>query len=296
MSKAKRNSLLLLSLAGMLVVVLAMSLPNLALAPGQPFSLGQSQSGVARPDNSSFLGSDALMWIFRGIMASALILLPFYVVFSLLNSEGRQRLVADVIVIALLLLIAYYLDKHPLGESGQRPQEPAASNPMNLEAGVTLPPAHFPANPPPWLALAVILAISALVLVFILAIIWFFRRRARMSGFHVGRLAETAQRTIESLQAGGDFEVIVIQCYLEMSRVVKEKRGVAREIAMTPREFEARLVGNGLPPESVGTLTRLFEQVRYGSKPPSVREENLALSCLTDIVNACQTIGVRHDG
>lgn len=295
MSKAKRNSLLLLSMAGMLVMILAMSLPNLAFAPGQPFSLGQSESGAAEADNGSFLGGDTLMWIFRGIMASVLILLPLYVAFSLLSSEGRQRLIADAIVIAGLLLIAYYLDSHPIGERGQQQQEPAAIGPPNLEGGATLPPAHFPANPPSWLALAVILAVSALVLVFILVILWWFRRRARMSDFSLEKLAETAQRTIASLQAGSDFEVTVIRCYQEMSRVVKEKRGVAREIAMTPREFEDQLVGDGLPPESVGTLTRLFERVRYGSMPSSDQEENLALSCLIDIVNACKTMGVRHD-
>jgi hypothetical protein len=234
------------------------------------------------------------MWMFRGIMALALILLPLHIVFSLLTSEGRQRLMADVIIIAALLLLAFYLDKHPLSEGNQQ-QEPVVNNPTNLEEGPTLPIAHFPANPPPWLTLAVILAASLLVVVFILAVIWFFRRRAQTSDLSLEKLAETAQSAIESLQVGGGLEVTVIRCYQEMSRVVKEKRGIERETAMTPREFEARLVSRGLPRESIGTLTRLFERVRYGNVPPGDREENLAVSCLTDIVNACKTIGVRHD-
>ena len=235
------------------------------------------------------------MWIFRGIIGLALILMPLHIVFSLLTSEGRQRLLADVIVIAALLLLASYLDKHPLSQGDQQ-QEPAAGSPANLAEGSSLPTDHFPADPPPWLAPVVILVVSAFAVVFILVVIGYVRERRKLSGLPLQRLAETAQSTIESLQAGGDFGVIVIRCYQEMSRVVKEERGMARETAMTPREFEAQLVSNGLPHESVGTLTWLFEQVRYGSIALSDREEKLAVSCLADIVTACKTVGVRQDG
>jgi hypothetical protein len=293
-SKAKRNSLLFLSAAGVLALILAMSLPNLVLSPGQPFSLGQSHG----PDSGSggdLPGENALIWIFRGIIGLALILLPLHLVLSLLTSEGRQRLLADAIVIAGLLMLATYLDKHPLSQNNQQ-QQPAVSSPTNLEQGPALPINHFPANPPPWLAPTVILAVSALAAVVVLVVIRYLRARAQLSVPSLQRLAETAQNTLESLQAGGDFGVIVIRCYREMSRVVKEERGMARETAMTPREFEAQLVSSGLPHESVGTLTRLFEQVRYGSIALSDREEKLAVSCLTDIVTACKTVGVRQDG
>jgi hypothetical protein len=235
------------------------------------------------------------MWIFRGIIGLAIILLPVHIVFSLLTSEGRRRLMADVIVIAALLLLATYLDKHPLGQGSQQ-QEPAVSSPANLQEGPSLPAEHFPANPPSWLTFAVILAVSALVAVLILAVIRYFRARAQLSTPSLQRLAETAQSTIESLQAGGDFGAIVIRCYQEMSRVVREEKGIARESAMTPREFEARLVSSGLPQESIGTLTRLFEQVRYGSISLSDRQERQAVLCLADIVTACRTMGVQHDG
>ena len=60
-----------------------------------------------------------------------------------------------------------------------------------------------------------------------------------------------------------------------------------REETMTAREFEDQLVKKGLPQEAIRTLTRLFEQVRYGSAPPNPRDEVLALECLTDIAKAC---------
>ena len=70
-------------------------------------------------------------------------------------------------------------------------------------------------------------------------------------------------------------------------RVVKEEKGVARESAMTVREFEEQLVSKGLPEEAVQTLSRLFEQVRYGSMATSTREEDMAVASLNAIVEAC---------
>ncbi len=293
MSKAKRNSLYSLSAAGILVLILAMSLPNLVLSPGQPFSLGESHSETNAGNGSVFPGGDELIWLFRGIIGLALVLIPLHIIISLQSPEGRQRLLADVIVIAALLLLAAYLDTHPLGEAGQL-QELAANSAADQKIGPDLPIAVFSEDPPPWLAAGIILTVSALVVVFILAVIWFFKQRSKRSDGYLNQVAEAAQSAIESLQAGGDIKVTVIRCYHEMSREVKDKRGITREIAMTPREFEARLVTGGLPRESVGTLTRLFEQVRYGSMPPGDREERLALLCLADIVAACKAMGVKH--
>ena len=273
-------------------MILAMSLPNLVLSSGQPFSLGQPHQ-PSSGSGGNLPGENALIWIFRGIIGLALILLPLHLILSLLTSEGRQRLLADAIMIAGLLLLATYLDKHPLSQND--PQQSAVSSPANLTQGPSLPVNHFPADPPHWLTPTVILIVSALVAVVVLVVIQYFRARAQRPAPSLQRLVETAQGTLDSLQAGGDFGVIVIRCYREMSRVVKEERGMARETAMTPREFETQLVSSGLPHESVGTLTQLFEQARYGSIALSDREEKLAVSCLTDIVTACKRVGVRQD-
>jgi hypothetical protein len=63
---------------------------------------------------------------------------------------------------------------------------------------------------------------------------------------------------------------------------------------MTPREFEDRLINRGLPGESIKTLTRLFEQVRYGSLNANPGEEDQAVACLTDIVNYCRALENRR--
>ena len=285
MSKTKQTTLLLLAIAGVLIVLLAMSLPNLTLFQGEAFSLGQTPpetpGGVAPLDSS-----DLLIWVIRGFTALALIFLPIYVISSMMSPQGRRRLIANVVIIALLLYLADYLHNHPLEDKKQDQQQVAgAIQPIEGEAGP--PTAIFSPNPPSWLTLAIILTASVLVVAAIVITIWIIRRRRQVPVSALDRLAEAAQNTVESLKAGGDFKVSVIRCYQEMMLVVKQEKGIARETTMTAREFEDQLVKRGLPQDAITTLTRLFEQVRYGSAPPSTRDEALALSCLTDIVKAC---------
>ena len=294
MSKGKRNSLLLLSFAAMLILVLASGLPGLQLAEGQPFSLGQAQTG-ASTSAAVLPGGDILIWIFRAILALALVFLPLYIIYSLFTPEGRKRLLADIVLMAGILWVSEYLSK---ANQSTAPRQPvalpgAAQSPdMGLN---TAPAAQFSATPPAWLSLVVILAISILIVAVTLVAVRFFRNRKKSEKDSYEDLAREAEMAIESLRSGGDLNTSILHCYQEMSRIVKKEKGIAREAAMTPREFEERLEGKGLPPESIRTLTRLFEQARYSAVPTGIHEESLALTCLTDIVNACKTIGELHE-
>jgi hypothetical protein len=294
MNKAKWNALLLLSIVNVFILILAMSLPNLVLSPGQPFSLGGSQPETT--GTSGILpGGDALLWVFRGTLALGILLFPLYVIYSMLTSKGRQRLLADVILISLLFLFATYLHDHALNQNTQNPQQTALT-PQNLNAGSGQPSVIFSAVPPPWLAPVVILVASILVVVIIFVAVRFLRRPPKSTETSLEKLAQEAQSAIEALQLGGDFKITVIQCYREMSRIVRDTKGIERDRAMTAREFEDWLISKGLPPESIRTLTRLFEQARYGSALESIHEVNLALSCLTNIVDVCKTIENTHAG
>src|SRR5262249_22039358 len=123
MSKAKRNALVLLCVVGLLILLLGMSLPTLVLSPGQPFSLGESQP-PAFGTNGLVAGGNAIILLFRGILALGLILFPLYILYSLMTRQGRQRLIANVIVLALLLLLSNFLQKLPVKDNGQQ-QQPA---------------------------------------------------------------------------------------------------------------------------------------------------------------------------
>ncbi len=211
--------------------------------------------------------------------------MPIYVVYSLASPRGRRRLIVNILLLALLFWFADYLHNHPL--AGNQQQEPPPAGAQNLaDAGSANTPV-FAAEPPTWLTAAVILAGSVLVVAVIFGAVWLYQRSRPQPDSALDQLAEAAQSTVTAIQAGGDFKQTVIRCYHDMMQVVKAEKGIARDAAMTPHEFEDRLVEKGLPQEAIRTLTRLFEQVRYGSLPTSPGDEALAVSSLTDIVVAC---------
>jgi len=286
MSTTKRNALLFLAGTGILVILLAMSLPTLKLFPGEPFSLGQPPPGVTG-SGGSLEGGNILYWIIRGVAALTLIGLIIYVISSLMSGKGRTRLIVAVIMIAILFYVADYLHNHPLTKEEQ-PQPQSITGMQQLDEQDGKATTQFLANPPSWLTVAIILTASVITVAVIAAVIVIVRRRRQAPPSALDLLAEAAQNTVTAIQSGGDFKVSVIRCYQQMMQVVKEEKGIARETTMTAREFEDQLVSRGLPQDAIRTLTRLFEQVRYGgSQPTDPHDEALALSCLTDIAKAC---------
>jgi hypothetical protein len=293
MSHTKRHALLLLVVAGGLLMFLAMGLPNLELLPGTPFSLEEPPQDTSR-DFSGLMFDDALLaWLLRGGIALMLVLLPFYIIYSLTSRAGRRRLISNIIMMILLLFIANHMTE--LAQNG------AFGNPQGLmsrsnaldEALGPAPVAIFSPDPPQWLTLAVIF-IAAVLLVAMAAVVIWIIQQVRKPQSSLEQLAEEAQTAIEALNTGGDFQQTIIRCYHDMSRVIQEERGIARNAAMTPREFEDRLISRGLPGGSIKTLTRLFEQVRYGSLNANPGEEDQAVACLTEIVNYCRTLENRR--
>jgi hypothetical protein len=294
MEKNKRNSLLLLSFAVILILALAAGLPGLKLANGQPFSLVQGQAQTITP-NLPLPGGSILLWIFRAILALALVLLPVYIIYSLFTPAGRKRLLANILLVGVILWVTDYLHKK-VPAANLKDAAPQPPVPPNADLGVNLSsPVQFSATPPSWLSLLVILAVSILIVAVILVAIRFIQNRRQAGVNSYADLAREAEMTIASLRRGSDLDTSIIHCYQEMSRIVWKEKGIVRETAMTPREFEDRLEGIGLPRQSIRTLTRLFEQVRYSAVPTGLPEENLALTCLSDIASACKTIGAFHE-
>jgi hypothetical protein len=290
MGKAKRNTLVLLGVVTVLILILAMSLPTLVLSPGQPFSLEQPQL-QALGMSGAMSGGDTIVWIIRGVVAIALVLFPLYILYSLMTPEGRQRLITDLIVLSLLFLLANYLQKLPL-QANLQPQQQVAGVPQITNDVSPLPDSVFVATPPVWLTPLIIVIASILVVIVIFVGIRVLRPRPSNEN-SLDDLAEEAQKAIENLNLGGDLRITVIHCYREMMHIVKQQKGIERETAMTVREFEDYLISSGLPEEAIQTLSRLFEQVRYGGTLENSRQEELALSCLADIVDACKVNRVK---
>ena len=125
MSKAKRNALLLLAAAGLLILILAMSLSNLVLLPGQLLSLNQVRPASATI-GETLPGGEVILGLVRGVVALAIIVLPFIIGFSFFTVEGRRRLLFYAVMILLLILAANYLR-----DQSARSQQPAqVTNPL----------------------------------------------------------------------------------------------------------------------------------------------------------------------
>lgn len=292
MSQAKRNTLIYLAVGGMLLIIVAMSLSSLVMAPAQDLPIPRLQNTSTAP-SAALPGGELLVQLAQGVMALALVALPIVIFYSLLTPGGRRRLLVAAVLLVIAFFLASYLRAHR-NDNGNGPQQTGVNGSVPIygsQAGDGSDIPGFPANPPSWIVLAIILAASVVISA---AGLWAVRfagqRRHDAPESALDQLAEQAQNALDALGAGADLRQTVIRCYQEMNRVVREETGIVRESAMTPREFEARLVSQGLPREGVSTLTRLFEQVRYGSISADGREEALALSCLTDIVNACDKL------
>ena len=101
-------------------------------------------------------------------------------------------------------------------------------------------------------------------------------------------IANIARSTLQELSAENISDNAIIQCYVRMNAAVNEWKGITRKEEMTPAEFARELVHAGLPGDAVQTLTRIFERVRYGGHGTGPNEIKEAVTCLTDILKACQ--------
>ena len=257
------------------LVVLAAGLPQLVFRPGRPFALPAAPEAAGAPPALPQLGADSFWRVVLPLIFMALLVsLVFGLIFSArLRRELLLRLVGMITALLFIYLMVGLLRRMPpqfeqaLSASGQ----PAAQ-----AAGAEQLPA-FVAQPPQWLVLVVSLAVIALLS----GGIWLLWRRRHEPE---NPLVAPAARALASIEAGDDLRDTVLRCYLEMSRLLSEQRGIVRQQAVTPREFEQQLMAAGLRDGHIQQLTRLFEGVRYGARRATQRDERAAVDCLTAIV------------
>ncbi len=96
-------------------------------------------------------------------------------------------------------------------------------------------------------------------------------------------LTQEAEAALQAIRSGQDLSDVIIQCYIQMTRLVKEEVGIERKESMTAREFEKFVVARGIPDQAIRQLTRLFEKVRYGKEKPDSQDELDAIASLSAI-------------
>jgi hypothetical protein len=260
------------------LAVLAAGLPQLSFQPGRLFRLDGTQAPDTAGGASTNIGEPGYLRML--LPAIVLLVLTYFVLTLIFSAKLRWQLLRRTAQVLLVLLLFYLITNQLIGTPAPLPpNDPSADAPPPIQTlpGEPLPP--FITQPTPWLVALVGLALAALLI----AGIWYFWRRSRPVAHPITTLAQAA---IENIQAGGDVQSVVLRCYLEMSDVLGQQRGIERERAMTPREFAQHLAASGVRDKHIQQLTRLFEGARYGAQPPSAQDERAAIECLTAIVHA----------
>ena len=268
--------------------LLAASLNNLELKPGESFILPQLAETTGGGPTIGFPTAlfDAFLVLFGIAVLISLVIL--------LRSPRDRRLVLRNVG-QLLLLVAVGL----LVSNLYRPAEELevqttpgarAPSPVSGQSGVVensstpVPVTFAPPVVPGWVRYAV-----ALVVIGLTGALGYWI----WGSFHTPKeqLHEITRSALDELFAGRNWEDVVIRCYADMNAAISRRRGIGRHEAMTPREFAARLEQIGLPVSSVNRLTRLFEQARYGSHQSTPDQVQEATDCLAEIMGAVRGEG-----
>jgi hypothetical protein len=282
----KRLIVLLAILALGALTVLAISLNGVPFRQAERFGRQKPESieMPAAPPPQSELNSPG--W--KQLAVLGLLMLPVALVMMVLSPKWRKRLLSWLVWVVGI----YYLLTNErvssilqvllgLGQQAAKSAETASD-----------PSAPVPVFEPPEVSSPFSYLVSFAIALLLLVVMWgLYRGWQRYLLLSTPKpleeIARIARSSLDDLSSGRNSSDVIINCYLRMSDVVLSKRQLRREIAMTPREFAARLEQAGLPGEAVRQLTRLFENVRYGDRKSGSQDVNEAVSCLKKILHYC---------
>ncbi len=281
-----RKALLLFGLAAGLLILLGVGLPDAFNPSVQTVGSGS----VARPLLGEFSErtADGFNWLFYLFMFIYLLA----VVSIFLTVDGRRRfLILALMIAGMILILAFFKPRERIRDANPLP----AASSLALETSEVVPtPASEVISPgeppaiPDWIVTAFVLVLAVLLAgVVVLAVIALGQRKPSES--LPDEISRQAQVALDELEAGGDYPDVIIRCYARMSQVLQVERGLERDRAMTPHEFEHSLIQHGFPETPVRVLTHLFEEVRYGNIPTSEKGGELAVASLSAIVAYCQS-------
>jgi hypothetical protein len=277
----QRNQTILL-MVGMAValILLAAGLHDLSLRPGRPLDLELLWSPSVGTGSRQRV--DLPPWL---PLVSAITLVVAAI--AMIVSPSLRRDIMRNLPIYLMLLFGVYLMREATSQTPRVEQASGIVEQAAPQVGEAYPPPAAPdfiANPPEWLVGAI--SIGLVLGIVALAYLVLKRKRKVAAKDTLSELVDEVQEVLVDLRRGADLRDTISRCYSEMVRVIQTERGVARELSMTPREFEARLAASGLAANHIRRLTRLFERVRYGQQALGAAEEQEALACLDAIVEA----------
>jgi hypothetical protein len=287
---SKSNWLLVLIVGSLaLLLVLISALPGLELKP--------NVSGYVIPAIVDDLAGDFLH-LYPCLIFTVVVCTLGALYF--LRGRATATLLMGMAFLALIFLLFFwiYSDEQALPTTTPVVTAPEPFATREMESEEPLPEEEVweevdPFTPPsPWVILAASFGVALMLVTLMASVSWYLwlsrRPVAPPTGALAEELAREAQSAVDALRSGAAFQDVVIRCYWDMSQVLSESRGIERKEVMTSGEFESYLVAMGLPQEPVSSLTRLFEEVRYGTKQPDSEEGERAIASLTAIIQACE--------
>ena len=287
---SNRKPLLLIStLAILMLVILASGLNNLQLAPARSMVLGGEKTLPVQ---------DTIVKIERGFEESpfrkqGLMIAGFFLALLLslifMPAEFRKAFFKRLFWIGVFAIIVFAFVK-PSESDGEKfmPEETLGSAYL-LEMGeetISPPPEIFTPEEasPIWRYLITLVIVIALGI--LIGWIWqLWSESQKEDDIPLKDFALIARTSLDDLAEGAEWEDVIVRSYMQMGEVVNVRRGIRRDIEMTPNEFSVHLIAAGLPARPVQRLTRLFERVRYSHHSAGKEEVNEAVICLNEIAS-----------
>lgn len=298
MTRAHAFRLTLLAVAVLALLLLIPGVAQMDLAPGMPFEriwqflLDQFARGgpIGSPPPEFEQAGRFIIDLMRIVFLVALIAFPFAVILTLIDPELRKRVLKSTLRLILLLVVLSFFLRERMDEVETEAQPFGQEAPSGEFAPAEpLPYEEFqPDNIPRGLVWGLSLALGLVVAVVILTVVNQLRTSRSVTRLPLQDIEREAQSALDEIRQGGDLRDTILRCYAQMTRVVRELRGVRRDRAVTAREFTDSLIGAQLPEAPVQRLTRLFERARYGAETAKPEEEEEAIASLQAIIEACK--------
>ncbi len=267
------------------LIVLALGVESVQFGPG--YRIQTDADGLETPGVGG-LGADGAAAGYRIIVRVLVYAAVALIVISLFVKGFRRQLLRSAILVGIVLLgLSFFNPTPPERQEEAQEETGEAPGPPGGPGGPAVDPQEVIIDEVPpaltYVVSVVVVAVGALLIVVILRI----RRRRRGAGDLRELLADQAERALESLDPGGvrSYPDAITECYARMQTVVREAHGLSRHAAMTPREFLSAVVSAGVSVEAMQTLTELFEEVKYGDRPPDSSAVGRARGALQSIAS-----------
>jgi hypothetical protein len=276
----KRNLLIYLLLCIIAVFIMGGALTQLEFKPGLPFPTTDHIIAAQQATPEPVDGQQISILAFRGVFSLLFIFAFLYFVYLLFRKTKLTRILGALSMMAVFLCVIYLLSLITLQE--------VQITPVQQGGPVEVAPFTYRTEPLPAPPIAWQWIVAAGLLLLAGAALWFFLVKHKQQPEEEDAIITAANIAMHSLLSGNDLRHDIMACYQSMSESLCEHQGLAREQAMTVREFEDYLENSGVPAQPVQQLSSIFESVRYSDTLPSGMEKQICLDSLQAIIQYCQ--------